>query len=100
MPVLPPGVRQSDCDVRLDPLADASGNQLWNACNLLQQESLSARFAFGHFDLVRDALLEVEDSPHSPSAKLRLGCILWPWWLCFRVRNLRQMLQRGELPGT
>jgi hypothetical protein len=54
-----------------------------------------------HGDLVRDALLDVQDSPNpSPSPKLRLGSLLWPMWICFRDRNLREMLQRGELPGT
>ncbi|MGD0770861.1 MAG: hypothetical protein ABSB42_21980 [Tepidisphaeraceae bacterium] len=100
-PGLPPGVRQADCDGLHDPFADASGNQLWNACNLVQQESLSSRFVARHGDLVRDALLDVQDSPNpSPSPKLRLGSLLWPTWICFRDRNLREMLQRGELRGT
>jgi hypothetical protein len=99
-PGLPPGVRQADCDGRHDPFADASGNQLWNACNLVQQESLSSRFVARNGDLVRDALLDVQDSPNSQGPKLRLGSLLWPTWICFRDRNLREMLQRGELPGT
>ena len=100
-PGLPPGVRQADCDGRLDLFADASGNQLWNACNLAQQESLASRFVARHGDLVRDALLDVQDSPKSnPGPTLRLGSLLWPTWVCFRDRNLREMLQRGELPGT
>ncbi|MGD0387830.1 MAG: hypothetical protein ABSC42_02650 [Tepidisphaeraceae bacterium] len=98
---LPPGVRQADCDGQQDPFADASGNQLWNACNLAQQESLSSRFVTRHGDLVRDALLDVQDSPNpNPGPKLRLGSLLWPTWICFRDRNLREMHQRGELPGT
>jgi len=101
LPGLPPGVRQADCDGWLDVFADASGDQLWNACNLVQQESLTSRFVARHGDLVRDALLDVEDSSN-PNAgpKLRLGSLLWPMWICFRDRNLREMLQRGELPGT
>jgi hypothetical protein len=99
-PGLPPGVRQADCDGRHDPFADASGNQLWNACNILQQESLSSRFVARHGDLVRDALLDVQDSAKSQSPKLKLGSLLWPMWICFRDRNLREMVQRGELPGT
>ena len=99
-PGLPPGVRQRDCEGPPDPLADASGNQLWNACNLDQQESLSSRFVARHGDLVRDVLLDVQDSSNpSPRAKLRLGRLLWPMWICFRDRNLREMLGRGELPG-
>jgi len=112
-PGLPPGVRQADCDGPHDPLADAGGNQLWKACNSLQQESLSSRFVAQHGDLLRDALLDVQDSPQprpeeafsatatsDAGPKLRLGSLLRPMWVCFRDRNLRQMLQRGELPGS
>jgi len=98
---LPPGVRQADCDGRLDGFADASGNQLWNACNLRQQESLTSGFIARHGEFVRDALLDVEDSSNPDAGpKLRLGSLLWPTWICFRDRNLREMHQRGELPGS
>ena len=99
-PGLPPGVCQADCEGRLNSLVDAGGIELWDACDFLQQESLSARFVDRYGDLVRDVLLEIQDSRNSQSPQLRFGSLLWPAWICFRDRQLREMLQRGELPGT
>ena len=94
---LPPGVRQSDCDGAIDRFADFTTAQLWNACDFAQQELLSSRFAEGHWDLLRDALLD--DGVTAGAGCARLGGLLWPAWIRFRDRNLREMLQRGEIPA-
>ena len=93
---LPPGVRQSDCDGAIDRFANFTAAQLWNACDFTQQELLSSRFAERHWDLLRDALLD--DGVTAGSA--RLGALLLPAWIRFRDHNLREMLQRGEIPAV
>ena len=96
---LPPGVRQGDCDGPIDRFADFTVAQLWNACDFAQQELLSSRFAERHWDLLRDALLD-DGVTAGAAGSARLGGLLWPAWIRFRDRNLREMLQRGEIPAV
>ena len=100
---LPPGIRQFDCDGSPSPLDDAGGKRLWEQCNVMQQEFLSARFIDSHTEELRDAILDFEDASSSARASpaqipmAALGNRLWSSWIRFRDRSLREMLCRGEL---
>jgi hypothetical protein len=100
-PGLPAGVRQADCDGVTGDLDDASGNGLWSACDAAQQESISGRFVALHADRLRDTLLDVEDGVgHSrdlAAVGALLGQLLWPVWIGYRDRALRELHGRGEL---
>ncbi len=108
-PGLPAGIRQADCDGRpddLDDLDDADGNRLWNACDAIQQESVSARFVHVHAERLRDALLDTQDalglataSPNGAPGAL-FGRLLWTLWISYRDRALREMVRRGDLSST
>jgi hypothetical protein len=105
-PGLPAGIRQADCDGRTGDLDDADGNRLWNACDAIQQESVSARFVHVHAERLRDALLDTQDAlglatawPNGAPGAL-LGCLLWTMWISYRDRALREMVRRGDLSST
>jgi hypothetical protein len=105
-PGLPPGVGQKHCDGHSARLADAGPKTLWAACTPVQQESLSAQFAEGCVETLRDAILDLEDSSINPRAapahrqRIALGDLLWSSWIRFRNRALHEMLGRGEFLGS
>jgi hypothetical protein len=101
---LPPGVRDADCEGRSRPFGDAGGNGLWRNCDLREQELLSIRFIERHAELLRDMILDVEDFPVADGSSERgreilVGGLLWPAWICFRDRALREARRGGEFSG-
>ena len=104
-PGLPPGVRAKDCDEYPSRLADAGVARLWAACSPAQQESLSAQFADGCAEVLRDAILDLEDtSIKNPQVlaqnqRTSLGDLLWSSRIRFRNRALHEMRGQGELAG-
>jgi hypothetical protein len=103
---LPPGVGQKHCDGSSVRFADAGAKTLWAACTPAQQESLSAQFADGCVEALRDAILDLEDGSINPRAapardqRIALGDLLWSSWICFRNRALHEMLGRAEFLGS
>jgi hypothetical protein len=100
---LPPGVRDTDCDGRPDPLVETGERRLWLICGPLRQERLSARFAELHAELLRDAILDAEDSsvllaPTEFASQFLFVGSIWSAWIRFRDRALREMCRCGELP--
>jgi hypothetical protein len=94
---LPPGLRQRDCDGPLDDLLDEyTATELWNICDLAQQETLCRRYLTERGDLLRDALLDDRASKPASGAAF-LGNILWSNWNVFRSRRLLELLRRGEI---
>jgi hypothetical protein len=109
-PDLPAGIRQADCDGPPHGLADADGDDLWNACDANEQEAMSGRFVHINCERLRDAILDAQDSAapgmtatgtgkSNQAAAGSLGCAVWPMWINYRDRTLREMARRGELPG-
>jgi hypothetical protein len=100
---LPPGVRDADCERPPSPLADAGENQLWRICGPQEQERMSSHFVERNAELLRDAILDAGESSASPGSSERgreilLGGLLWPAWICFRDRALRELRRDGEFP--
>jgi hypothetical protein len=102
-PGLPAGVRQADCDGRLNELADADSHSLWIACDERQQEIVSARFVHLNTERLRDALLDAEDgfgrraASSEEESGAAMGRVLWGLWISYRDRTLREMVRRGEI---
>jgi hypothetical protein len=99
---LPPGVRDTDCEGRPSLISDVGETRLWRICGPREQERLSSRFAELHVELVRDAILDAEDSQAVAGSserrrESRLGGLLWREWVDFRDRALREMRRRGDL---
>jgi len=102
---LPPGVRDADCEPCLGPLEDAGESRLWQLCGAQGQERLSSQFVELHHELLRNAILDAEDSPAAAGSLERpresvLAGRLWPAWVYFRDRRLRELRRSGELPGN
>jgi hypothetical protein len=106
---LPADITQRQCDGPFDPLHDAGGDHLWRACRPTGQEKIAGRFADARIEILRDAILDVQDQLSTTSGgaialrgsgpDLALGQALWSAWIGFRNRALRDMLARGELAG-
>jgi hypothetical protein len=96
---LPPGVRQCDCDGAVDPLADASPEQLWEACDERQQHAIAQRFAELHVDNLRDSILEAQQIRGEAEMGTSLQAALWNTWMRYRDRALYALCRRGSLRG-
>jgi len=100
-PDLPAGVRRSDCDGPPDPLADASSEQLWQACDERLQWAIAERFAAARADEVRDGLLETEHSPpvgrNDRIMLATLGEAIWRAWIAYRNSAVEDHYRRGRI---
>jgi hypothetical protein len=100
---LPPGVRDADCEHRPDPLEDAAERHLWQICGPRVQRRVSSQFTELHVELFRDAILDVEDFTVAAASErgreILLGGMLWPAWIHFRDRAMRELRRCGELAG-
>jgi hypothetical protein len=99
---LPPGVRDADCECRPSPIAEMCESRLWQICGPREQELLSSRFVELHGELVRDAILDAEDSAALAGESERgrevlLGELVWGAWVRFRDRALRELRRSGDL---
>jgi hypothetical protein len=104
-PGLPPGITQRDCDGGACLPDDWSGTALWRLCDAEQQEAVSNRFVDSHAEILRDAIVDLQDSALrarvSPvhATTETLGSKIWSSWIIFRDRALREMLSRGLFAG-
>jgi hypothetical protein len=95
-PGLPPGARQCDCDGAFDPFADASFEELWEACDERQQYAIAQRFAELYVDDLRDALLEGQQE-RGESERIAPLQRVWANWTNYRDRALGALCRRGSL---
>ena len=82
---------------KMASLEDAGNTRLWNSCDPAKQEKLASEFAERRCEALRDAILDLQDTPipkislgpvgESPpvtTAEIALGRLLWSAWRRFR----------------
>jgi hypothetical protein len=94
---LPPGIQDIDCDGGHCATSEVSDGWRWQICGPLRQERIATRFVKLHLELLRDAILDAEDSssPSGTAREFQLGKSLWSAWRYFRGRALGEMNHGG-----